>query len=152
MVNNASEILFYAAPGVASAAVAGAAWWTKPGRAALRAGKAAAISVVRAAVQQSVPVVLAGLISVTLGVLAYTGHALDVSSDQALHGAVIALLASALALGIYWALGRFVRQLAMLVVVWVASLVPLYFYAFFALIIVLRNTQCRPGNPGCLFG
>ncbi|MGN6866818.1 MAG: hypothetical protein ACTHMY_00280 [Solirubrobacteraceae bacterium] len=100
MVNNATEVLIYATPAMASAAVAGAAWWTKPGRAALRAGKVAAMSVVRTAV----------------------------------------------------AVGRFVRQLAMVVVVWVASLVPLYFYAFFALVMVLGYTQCGPGNPGCLFG
>jgi hypothetical protein len=149
MVNNGIEVLILGTPALASAAVAGAAWWTKPGRAALRAGRAAAISVVRAAVQQWIPVVLAGLISVAIGVLVYIGHALDVSSNQALHGAVIALLASALALGIYWALGRFVRQRAMLVVVWVASLVPLYYYAFFAWIAVAAYTQCGPQAYEC---
>jgi hypothetical protein len=152
MVDNFPEILIIATPALASAAVVAAAWWTKPGRVALRAGRAAAISVVRVALRRCVPAALVASISVTLGVLAYVGHAPDVSGDQAIHGAVIALLASALALSIYWALGRFVRRLAMLVVVWVASLVPLYYYAFFALIIALTYTQCGPGASDCPLG
>lgn len=152
MVNSdLTVLLFYGTPAVASAVVTGAAWRTKPGRAALRAGGAAATSIVRAAVRRWIPAALVVSISAALGALAYAGHAPEVSAGQAVHGAVIALLASALALSVYWALGRFVRQLAMLIVVWVASLVPLYFYAFFALIIALTYTQCGPGNSGCLF-
>jgi hypothetical protein len=153
MVNRSiSEFLIFVTPGLASAAVAGAAWWTRPGRAALRTGKAAAISVARAAVERWIPVALAALISITLGVVAYAGHTLDVSSGRALHGAVIALLASAGALAIYWAMGRFVRQIAMLVGLWALSLVPLYYYAFFALVVVVTYTQCAPGNSDCPFG
>jgi hypothetical protein len=152
MVNNDfTVVLFYGTPAVVSAVVGGAAWWTERGRAALCAGGAAAMSVVRAAVRRSIPAALVVSISVAFGGLAYAGHAPDVSAGQAVHGAVIALVASALALSVYWALGRFVRQLAMLVMVWLASLVPLYFYAFFALIFALTYTQCGPGNPGCLF-
>jgi hypothetical protein len=134
---------------VASAAVAGAAWWTQPGRAALRAGRTAAISVGRAAAERWTPVALAALISVTLAVLAYVNHALDVSSGQALHGAVIALLASAVALGGYWALGVVVRRLVTLAGLWVVSLGPLYFYALWAWLVVLGYTQCGPQAYEC---
>jgi hypothetical protein len=149
MVSNASALLIYATPGVASAAVAGAAWWTERGRAALRA---VAGSAVRMAAKRLIPAALVALISLALGVVAYAGHAPDVSGDQAVHGAAIALLASALALSVYWGLGRFVRRFGALMAVWMVSLVPLYFYAFFALVIALTYTQCGPGNPGCLFG
>jgi hypothetical protein len=150
MVNNTPiELLIFATPALASAAVAGAAWWTEPGRAALRAGRAAAISVGRAAVQRWIPVAMVALISVTIGVLAYVGHALEVSSAQALHGAVIALLASALALGMYWGLGIVVRHLVTLGGLWVVSLLPLYFYAFFAWILVAGYTQCGPQAYEC---
>lgn len=149
MVNNAAEMLIFAAPAVASAAVAGAAWWTQPGRAAIRAGRAAAISVGRAAAERWTPVVLAALISVTLAVLAYVDRALDVSSGQALHGAVIALLASAVALGMYWALGVVVRRLVTLAGLWVVSLAPLYFYALWAWLVVLGFTQCGPQAYEC---
>lgn len=153
MVNSDfTVLLFYATPAVASAVVGGVAWWTTPGRAALRASGAAAMSIVRVAVRRCIPAALVVSISVALGALAYAGHASYVSSGRAVHGAVIAVLASALALSLYWGLGRVVRQLAMLIVVWVASLVPLYFYAFFALVFALTYTQCGPGNPGCLFG
>lgn len=153
MVNNDLRVLLiYATPAVASAVVGGAAWWTRPGRAALRAGGAATMSIARAAARTCIPAALVVSISIGLGALAYGGHAPYVSSDRAVHGALIALLASVLALSVYWGLGRVVRQLAMLVVVWVASLVPLYFYAFFALVFALTYTQCGPENPGCLFG
>src|SRR5690348_9565929 len=119
MVNKDLHLLLvYATPAVASAAVGGAAWWTKPGRAALRAGGAATMSIVRAAVRRCIPAALVLSIGIGLGALAYGGHAPYVSSDRAVHGAVIALLASVLALSVYWGLGRVVRQLAMLVVVW----------------------------------
>ncbi len=152
MVNNDSTVvLFYGTPAVASALVGGVAWWSKPGRTALRAGGAAAMSIVRAAVRRWIPAALVMSISVALGALAYAGHAPEVGGGQAVHGAVIALLASAPALSVYWALGRVVRQVAMLIVVWVASLMPLYFYAFIALTFALSYTQCGPGNSGCLF-
>lgn len=50
------------------------------------------MSVVRAAVRRWVPAALVVSISVAFGVLAYAGHAPDVSRDQAVHGAVIALI------------------------------------------------------------
>lgn len=149
MVNNASEILIFATPVVASAAVTGAAWWTQPGRAALRAGRAAAISAGRAAAPRWIPVALAALISVTVGVLAYLGRTLEVSSDRALHGAVIATLATAVALGIYWALGIVARRVATVVGLWALSLVPLYYFAFFAWIAVAGYTQCGPQAYEC---
>jgi hypothetical protein len=149
MVNNATEILIFATPAVASAAVTGAAWWTKHGRATLRAGRAAAISVGRAAAQRWIPAALAALSSVTVGVLAYLGRALEVSSGQALHGAVIATLATAVALGLYWALGIVARRVATVVGLWALSLVPLYSYAFFAWIAVAGYTQCGPQAYEC---
>lgn len=149
MVNNLAELLTYATPALASAAVAGAAWWTAPGRAALRAGSAAAISAGRAAVERWIPAALVALISVTLGVLAYVGHALEVSGAQALQGAAIAVLASGLALGMYRAMGRLARRLPWLAVGWVASLVPLYLYALLAFLIVAGYTQCGPQAYEC---
>lgn len=146
MVNN---MLIYAAPALASAAVAGLAWRTKPGRAALHAGRAAAISVGRAAVQRWIPVALAALISTTIGVLVYLGHALDVSSGQALHGAVIAVVASILALAGYWALGIVARHFVTVFGVWALSLMPLYYYAFLAWIAVAGYTQCGPQAYEC---
>jgi hypothetical protein len=101
------------------------------------------------AAQRSIPAALVALISVTLGVLAYTGHALEVSSAQALHGAIIALLASALALGMYWVLGCVVRHLVTLGGLWVVSLAPLYFYALWAWLLVAGYTQCGPQAYEC---
>jgi hypothetical protein len=146
------QFLFISTPGLASAAVAGDAWWTKPARAALRAGGAAARSVGRVAVQRWIPAALVVLISVTLGVLAYVGHTPDVSGDRVIHGAVIALLASGLALSLYWGLARVVREFVTLFAVWVLSLVPLYYYAFFAFVIVVTYTQCGPASIDCPFG
>jgi hypothetical protein len=62
---------------------------------------------------------------------------------------VLALLASALALTMYWALGIVVRHLVTLAGLWVVSLVPLYFYAFFAWLIVAGHTQCGPQAYEC---
>jgi len=149
VVNNATAILIFATPGVASAAVAGTAWWTKPGRAALRTGRAVAGSAVRMAAKRWTPAALVALISVAVGVLAYNGHALDVSSAQALHGAVIALLASAVALGAYWALGRVARHLGTVFGLWAVGLFPLYFYAFWAWLLVAGYTQCGPQAYEC---
>lgn len=149
MVNNATEILIFATPVVASASVAGAAWWTRHGRAALHTGRAAAISVGRAAVERWILLALAALISITVGLLAYLGRALEVSSGQALHGAVIATLATAAALGMYWALGIVARRLATVVGLWALSILPLYYYAFFAWIAVARYTQCGPQAYEC---
>ncbi|HET6867069.1 MAG TPA: hypothetical protein VFH80_14205 [Solirubrobacteraceae bacterium] len=149
MVNSSTEILILATPAPASAAVAGVAWWYKPGRAAVQAGRAAAISVGRAAAQRRIPAALAALISITVGSLAYVGRALEVSSGQALHGAVIAALASAIALGLYWFLGIVIRRLVTLFGVWVLSLMPLYFYVFLAWIMVARYTQCGPQAYEC---
>jgi hypothetical protein len=100
-------------------------------------------------VQRWIPAALVALISATLGVLAYVGHALGVSSAQALHGAVIALLASAVALVIYWVLGRVVRHLVNLGGLWVVSLAPLYFYALWAWLVVAGYTQCGPQAYEC---
>lgn len=144
-----TQLLTFATPPLASAAIAGSAWWYEPGRAALRAGGAAAISIGRAAVQRWIPVTVAALISVAIGALVYVGRALEVSNAQALHGAVIAALASALALGVYWVLGIVVRRLVTLGGLWALSLLPLYFYGFFAWIFVARYTQCPPNAYEC---
>lgn len=85
----------------------------------------------------------------TVGVLAYLGRALEVSSGQALHGAVIAMLATAVALGMYWALGIAARRVATVVGLWALSLVPLYYFAFFAWIALARYTQCGPQAYEC---
>jgi hypothetical protein len=135
--NNFTELLIYATPALASAAVAGAAWWTQPGRVALRAAG-------------SVSVGLAALIGVTIGVVVYSGHAADVSTGRALGGALVAFVASALPLGLYWAMGRLVRRLVVLVVAWVASLAPLYYYALFAVLITYSLTQCGATTSECL--
>ena len=147
MVNDPSELLIFATPALASAAVAGTAWWTRS--VAVRVGRTVAASAARAAVQRWIPVALVVLISVTIGVLAYFGRALDVSSGQALHGAVIALLASALALAGYWVLGIVARHLVIVFGVWALSLVPLYSDAFFAWIVVAGYTQCGPQAYEC---
>ncbi len=145
-----SEILVYATPALASLAVAGSAWWTAPGRVGtLRARRTAVFSACRVVAKRWIPVALVALISVTLGVLAYSGHAPDVSRSQALAGAAIALLACGMALSMYWALGRLVRRLPFLVVGWIASLVPLYAYALLALLIVAGHTQCGPEAYEC---
>jgi hypothetical protein len=94
-------------------------------------------------------VALTAVISVTIGALAYFGHAVDVSGPRALHGALLALLASAIALGVYWVLGIVVRQLVTLGGLWVLSLMPLYFYALFAWLVVAGYTQCGPQAYEC---
>ena len=142
-------VLLWATPAVATLAVAGAAWWTKPGSAALRAGGAASSPGGRAALRRSIPAALAALISVTLAVLAYMGHASDVTSDRALAGAAVAALASAVALGMYWAIGRVVRHLVTLAGLWVVALMPLYFYAFVVFLWVATYTQCGPQSYEC---
>jgi hypothetical protein len=147
VVNDPSELLIFATPALASAAVAGTAWWTRS--VAVRVGRTVAASAARAAVQRWIPVALVVLISVTIGVLAYLGRALEVSSDRALHGAVIAALATAMALGIYWALGIVARRAATVVGLWALSLVPLYLFGFFAWIAVARYTQCGPQAYEC---
>ena len=150
MVSNAlSEVLLYGTPAVASLAVAGSAWWTASGRTTVDRTRAGGMSVSRVAGQRWISAALVAAISVALGVLSYAGHAPDVSRSQALDGAAIALLASAPPLGMYWALGRLVRRLPSLVVGWIASLVPLYFYAFLALVIVAGHTQCGPEAYEC---
>ena len=149
MVNTVGQVLIFATPALASAAVAGAAWRMERGRAAIRAGRVAAISVARAAVRRWIPVALAALISVTIGVLAYLGHAVDVTSGRALHGALLALLASAIALGVYWVLGIVVRRLVTLGGLWALSLMPLYSYALVAWLVVAGYTQCGPQAYEC---
>ena len=41
------------------------------------------------------------------------------------------------------------RSLPFLVVGWIASLMPLYFYAFLALVIVAGHTRCGPDAYEC---
>jgi hypothetical protein len=141
-----SESLLFAAPALASLAVAGASWWAKPGRVP-RSGDEAEAG--RAIAPRWIAVALAALISVAFGVEAYVDHAAEVSSGQALGGAVIALLATTVPLGVYWAMGLLTRRLEWLVVVWVASLVPLYVYALVALLLVISHTQCGPQAYEC---
>ena len=139
MVNNFGEVLVLTTPALATAAVAGVTWWSRPGRAPANS----------VALGGWIPIALAALISVTIGVLAYLGHALDVSGGRALHGAVLALLASATALGAYWVLGIFVRRLVTLGGLWALSLMPLYLYALFAWLAVAGYTQCGPQAYEC---
>jgi hypothetical protein len=149
MVNKLEQILAVSTPALASAAVAGAAWWSQHGNDVLRAGRAAASSVGRVVIRRWIPVALAALISVTIGALVYSGHAVEVSGARALHGALLALLASAIALGVYWILGIVVRRLVTLAGLWVLGLMPLYFYALFAWLVVAGYAQCGPQAYEC---
>ena len=149
MVNSLTEALLFATPALVSLAVTSATWWTAPDRAAPRAGGTVATRSVRVGPKQLIPIWLVGLISATLGVLAYLGHAPEVGSGQAVHGGAIAFLATAFPLGMYWVLARLARRMPSVVVGWVASLVPLYFYAFFAWIWVAGYTQCGPQAYEC---
>jgi hypothetical protein len=139
-------------PALASLAVVCAAWWTAPRRAALRPGGTAANPIVRPIGRRWFPASLVLVISATLGVLAYLCHAPDLSGDRAIGGAVVAVVAASLPLSLYWALGRFVRDIVALVVAWMASLVLLYYYALIAVLIVVGYTQCGPGSSSCPLG
>jgi hypothetical protein len=152
MIRESSQPLAYAMPALASLAVVCAAWWTAPRRAALRPGGTAANPIVRLIGRRWIPAVLVAVIGATLGVLAYLGHAPGLSSGRAIGGAVVALVASSLPLSLYWAMGRFVRDMVALVVAWLASLVLLYYYALIAALIVVGYTQCGPGSSSCPLG
>lgn len=130
MTGSSTQLIAFATPAVASVAVVCAARW---------------------AAKRWIPAALVAVISVTLGVVAYLARAPGLSIGQAIAGAVVAVLASSLPLSLYWAMGRFVRDLVALVVGWVASLAPLYFYALYALLFVVAYTQCG-GSSGCPFG
>jgi hypothetical protein len=95
------------------------------------------------------PTALTSGISATLGAVAYLGRATGVESSQVLEGAVIAFLATALALSAYAVIGRFTRRLPFALLAWLATLVPLYVYAFFALLAVAGRTQCPPDAYEC---
>jgi hypothetical protein len=146
MVNSFTELLICGTPAVVTAAVAGTAWWTQPPRRALRVGGAVAGSALRRAARREIPVALVALTSVACGVLAFVTHPADVSGGRALGGAVVALMASALPLSLYWVMGRVVRRLLVLVVAWAVSLAPLYYYALFAALIVFSLSQCGPAS------
>jgi hypothetical protein len=143
--NNPAELLVYATPGLASLVVACAAWWAAPGR-------AGAIPAVTASVRRYIPAALVALISVTLGVVAYAGHAPGLTGDRALEGGVVAFLASALPLSLYWLMGRVLRPLVAVVMAWAVGLAPLYYYALIASLIVVGYTQCGPGSTDCPLG
>lgn len=124
-------------------AVACAAWWTAPRHVA-----PPPVSIAK----RLIPAALVAVITVTVGVVAYLGHAPGVSTGRAIGGAVVAVLASVLPLSLYWAAGRFVRDLVDLVLAWLASLAPLYIYAVIESLIVVAYTQCGPGSSECPLG
>lgn len=157
MVNRPDEpvvFMIYATPAAASLAVAVAAWWTAPGRAPLAQIAAwrsavARSAAVRVARWRWVPVALVVLVSAAIGVLAYLTRVPDVNSSRALGGAAIALAASLVPLSIYYAIGRLIKHAMTMLGVWLVSLLPLYYYAVVALIVVSASTQCTPGQYDC---
>ena len=64
----------------------------------------------------------------------------------------VAAGASAIPLSVYYAIGRFVRAVSVIVITWIASLMLLYPYAFIASICVVTQTQCGPGASDGPFG
>jgi hypothetical protein len=91
-------------------------------------------------------------ISVAFGLVAYLGHAPGLSSDRAVEGAVVAFLASAMPLSLYWLIGGVSRKLLLVAVVWAVSLAPLYYYALVAALVVVGYTHCGPGSTDCPLG
>jgi hypothetical protein len=155
MVNNDLIVfVILATPALASPSVAAAAWWTAPGRAPLGQvaawrSAAARTAAARVARWRWAPAALVVLISAALGLLAYLSRAPDVSGSRALDGAAIALAASAIPLSMYYTLGRLIRRAMAVLVVWLLSLLPLYYYAIFAVIVVASWAQCTPGQYEC---
>src|SRR5947209_2151868 len=120
---------FETVPGLASLVVTGSAW------AAARSS--------RRAVRWSAGALVLALVAAAG--MAYLTRAVDVSSAQALRGALIAALGSAVALSGYYAAGRLIRRAIVVLVLWLAGLVPLYYYAFLLFVLVAAATQCAPG-------
>jgi hypothetical protein len=89
------------------------------------------------------------LLSAGVGMAVYLGRAPGVSGGSALEGATIASLACVLLAGVYYAAGRYIRQLVALVVFWAASLLPYYYFAVLVTIIVAAFSQCPPGSYEC---
>lgn len=88
-------------------------------------------------------------ISLAVGLIAYGGHAGDVSAGRAVAGGALATGVSAVVLGLYFLAGRHLRRGLGLFLLWLASLAPLYYLSFGALIATLAYTQCLPGASEC---
>ncbi len=136
MVNNHDIVAMVAwiTPGLASLLVVVTAWRTSPRR---RAGWPEA------------PTAILAVISAALGVVAYVTHAAAVDTSRVLDGAGIASLATALALSVYYAIGRLSHRLLFAVLTWVATLFPLYLYALVVWLMVAGSTQCPPDAYEC---
>lgn len=126
--------LFFGLPALAGLAVALAAW-VRTRRFDPHLRNAVLIGVV--------------VLSAGVGIAVYLGRAPGVSGSSALEGAAIASLACALLAGVYYAAGRYIRQLVALVGFWVASLLPYYYFAVFVTIVVAAFSQCPPGSYEC---
>jgi hypothetical protein len=91
---------------------------------------------------------LVALISGGIAVLVYVNHRAGLNSAQALGWTAVAVIATAFPLTVYWALGRLIRRLALVLVAWLLSLAPLYYYAYVVVFVVVVATQCAPGCLG----
>jgi hypothetical protein len=73
------------------------------------------------------------------------------SAGRAIEGIFVAVLASVIAMSGYWLLGRLL-DLITLVVAWGLGLVPLYYYAGVASLVVIGYTQCGAPGISCPLG
>jgi hypothetical protein len=112
----------------------------------------AGICTARLARPRTHAIALAGIATLSLMIAAGTlaGHASDVSVSEALIGAMIAgVFGSAIPLTVYFELGYRVRSRVALACCWLISAVPLSFYVFIVLFIVVAQTRCAPHQYEC---
>lgn len=96
-------------------------------------------------------IVVVALVSsaASAGVAVYAGRDAGVTTGRALHGAVVAALATGLPLTGYYALAAWARPRLVVFGCWVLSLVPLYIYFLIVLFGVAGLTNCPPGVSDC---
>jgi hypothetical protein len=89
-------------------------------------------------------------ISLALGVATFSQHSSEVSASRALGGSVIAgALGGLLPLTAYFELGYRVRSRIVLIVCWLVSVVPFYYYAIVLVLLVAAQTNCTPDQYEC---